>query len=270
MASLLSCRALGKSFGDQQLFDGIDLVLEPGDRVGLIGPNGSGKSTLLRIICGLEEPDRGRVILRRHTRVGFLAQSDTFTEEKNAVDNLSLALQDLDLDEAERHRRVHAILSRAEFPDADCPVHLLSGGWRKRLAICRALVVHPDVLVMDEPTNHLDIEGILWLERLLCARQPESPAAFLLVSHDRRFLENSVNRVVELSGIYPGGSFQVRGNYTTFLEKRYQFLAQQQDMERRLANKVRRETEWLRRGPKARSSKARFRIDEAHRLRDEL
>ncbi len=270
MASLLSCRALGKSFGDQQLFDGIDLVLEPGDRVGLIGPNGSGKSTLLRIICGLEEPDRGRVILRRHTRVGFLAQGDTFTEEKNAVDNLSLALQDLDLDEAERHRRVHAILSRAEFPDADCPVHLLSGGWRKRLAICRALVVHPDVLVMDEPTNHLDIEGILWLERLLCARQPESPAAFLLVSHDRRFLENSVNRVVELSGIYPGGSFQVRGNYTTFLEKRYQFLAQQQDMERRLANKVRRETEWLRRGPKARSSKARFRIDEAHRLRDEL
>ncbi len=270
MASLLSCRALGKSFGDQQLFDGIDLVLEPGDRVGLIGPNGSGKSTLLRIICGLEEPDRGRVILRRHTRVGFLAQSDTFTEEKNAVDNLSLALQGLDLDEAERHRRVHAILSRAEFPDADCPVHLLSGGWRKRLAICRALVVHPDVLVMDEPTNHLDIEGILWLERLLCARQPESPAAFLLVSHDRRFLENSVNRVVELSGIYPGGSFQVRGNYTTFLEKRYRFLARQQDMERRLANKVRRETEWLRRGPKARSSKARFRIDEAHRLRDEL
>ncbi len=270
MASLLSCQELGKSFGGQQLFDGIDLVLEPGDRVGLIGPNGSGKSTLLRILCDLETADRGRVILRRHARISYLAQSDTFAEEKNAVDNLVLALQDQDLDEAERYQRVHAILSRAEFPETGGPVRLLSGGWRKRLAICRALVTRPDILVMDEPTNHLDIEGILWLERFLAANLPESPSAFLLVSHDRRFLENTVNRVVELSRLYPGGSFQVRGNYSDFLEKRAQFLARQQDMEERLANKVRRETEWLRRGPKARATKARYRIDEAHRLQEEL
>ena len=270
MASLLSCQELGKSFGGQQLFDGIDLVLEPGDRVGLIGPNGSGKSTLLRILCDLETADRGRVILRRHARISYLAQSDTFAEEKNAVDNLALALQDQDLDEAERYQRVHAILSRAEFPETGGPVRLLSGGWRKRLAICRALVTRPDILVMDEPTNHLDIEGILWLERFLAANLPESPSAFLLVSHDRRFLENTVNRVVELSRLYPGGSFQVRGNYSDFLEKRAQFLARQQDMEERLANKVRRETEWLRRGPKARATKARYRIDEAHRLQEEL
>ncbi len=270
MTFLLSCRDLGKSFGGQQLFDGIDLVLEPGDRVGLIGPNGSGKSTLLRILCDLEPADRGRVILRRHARISYLAQSDTFAEEKNAVDNLVLALQDQDLDEAERYQRVHAILSRAEFPETGGPVRLLSGGWRKRLAICRALVTRPDILVMDEPTNHLDIEGILWLERFLAANLPESPSAFLLVSHDRRFLENTVNRVVELSRLYPGGSFQVRGNYSDFLEKRAQFLARQQDMEERLANKVRRETEWLRRGPKARATKARYRIDEAHRLQEEL
>ncbi len=270
MTFLLSCRDLGKSFGGQQLFDGIDLVLEPGDRVGLIGPNGSGKSTLLRILCDLEPADRGRVILRRHARISYLAQSDTFAEEKNAVDNLVLALQDQDLDEAERYQRVHAILSRAEFPETGGPVRLLSGGWRKRLAICRALVTRPDILIMDEPTNHLDIEGILWLERFLAANLPESPSAFLLVSHDRRFLENTVNRVVELSRLYPGGSFQVRGNYSDFLEKRAQFLARQQDMEERLANKVRRETEWLRRGPKARATKARYRIDEAHRLQEEL
>ncbi len=270
MTFLLTCQHLGKSFGGQQLFDGIDLVLEPGDRVGLIGPNGSGKSTLLRILCDLEPADRGRVILRRHARISYLAQSDTFAEEKNAVDNLVLALQDQDLDEAERYQRVHAILSRAEFPETGGPVRLLSGGWRKRLAICRALVTRPDILVMDEPTNHLDIEGILWLERFLAANLPESPSAFLLVSHDRRFLENTVNRVVELSRLYPGGSFQVRGNYSDFLEKRAQFLARQQDMEERLANKVRRETEWLRRGPKARATKARYRIDEAHRLQEEL
>ncbi len=270
MAFLLNCQELGKSFGDQRLFEAINLVLEPGDRVGLIGPNGSGKSTFLRILCGLEDADSGRVILRRHARISYLAQSDSFAEDRSASDNLSLALQKMDLDEAERYRRVQAILSRARFPDADAPVRLLSGGWRKRLAICRALVVHPDILVMDEPTNHLDIEGILWLEKILAASLPESPEAFLLVSHDRRFLENSVNRVVELSRLYPEGSFQVRGRYSTFLEKRKEFLARQEEVEERLANKVRRETEWLRRGPKARTSKARFRIDAAHRLQDEL
>ena len=270
MPNLLSCRDLSKAFGDQTLFSSVDLVIARGDRIGLIGPNGSGKSTLLRILCGLIEPDSGRLYLQKHIRISYLAQDDVFDEEKSCVDNLYEAVSDLNLETIQQYNRVHTMLSRAEFPDPDCPVNLLSGGWRKRLSICRALVVHPDILVMDEPTNHLDIQGILWLEKLLNASLPESPDAFLMVSHDRRFLENTVNRVIELSPAYPEGTLQVNGTYSVFLEKREIFLSSQQEQEERLANKVRRETEWLRRGPKARATKAKYRKDEAYRLQEEL
>ena len=270
MSLLLSCQGLAKAFGAQSLFSGIDFVLHSGDRVGLIGPNGSGKSTLLKILSGRIEADSGKLFLQKHTRVSFLAQEDSFAEDKSISDNLLLGLTDTAIEEAEAHNRVHTLISRAEFPDPECQVNLLSGGWRKRLSICRALVVHPDVLIMDEPTNHLDIEGILWLEKLLAARLPESPSAFLMVSHDRRFLENTVNRVMELSTAYPEGALQVEGAYSDFLIKRQEFLEQQQHLETRLANKMRRETEWLRRGPKARATKAKYRIDAAGRLEDEL
>ncbi len=270
MSYLLSCQNLGKSFGAQTLFSAIDLVVSKGDRIGLIGPNGSGKSTLLKILCGLVEPDNGRLFQQKHVRISYLAQSDIFADSKSAVDNLYDAVSGLDLESTEQYNRIHTILSRAEFVDPEIPVQQLSGGWRKRLAICRALVVHPDILVMDEPTNHLDIEGILWLEKILAAALPESPAGFIMVSHDRQFLENTVNRVIELSAAYPDGTLQINGNYSTFLEKRDLFLDQQQEQEERLANKVRRETEWLRRGPKARATKAKYRKDEAYRLQDEL
>lgn len=270
MPYLLSCRDLSKSFGAQTLFSSVDLVIAKGDRIGLIGPNGSGKSTLLKILCGLIDPDMGKLYRQKHVRISYLAQSDVFDEDKNSTDNLYAAVSSLNLEETQQYNRVHTLLSRAEFADPDCPVNLLSGGWRKRLSICRALVVYPDILVMDEPTNHLDIEGILWLEKLLNATLPESPDAFLMVSHDRRFLENTVNRVIELSPAYPEGTLQINGTYSTFLEKRELFLKGQQDQEERLANKVRRETEWLRRGPKARTTKAKYRKDEAYRLQDEL
>jgi ATP-binding cassette subfamily F protein uup len=270
MPPLLTCRNLSKSFGAQTLFSEVSMVLAPGDKVGLIGPNGSGKSTLLKILCGLIEPDQGEIHLQKHTRISYLAQADVFQEELSVTENLYGAATDLEIDETELFNRVHTLLSRAEFADPDSPVRLLSGGWRKRLAICRALVNHPDILVMDEPTNHLDIEGILWLEKLLASSLPESPAGFLMVSHDRQFLENTVTRIIELSAVYPEGTLQVNGNYSVFLEKRAEFLAGQQQQEERLANKVRRETEWLRRGPKARSTKAKYRKDEAYRLQDEL
>ncbi len=270
MCALLSCQDLTKAFGAQTLFSDITLVLNAGDKVGLIGPNGSGKSTLLKILCGLEHADNGTVFTQKLIRLSYVAQADVFNEKANCIDNLYDAVRTLDIDEAEQYNRVHAMLSRAQFEDQQQPVRLLSGGWRKRLAICRALVTRPDVLVMDEPTNHLDIEGILWLENLLGATLPESPAAFLMVSHDRRFLENTINRVIELAPVYPEGSFQVRGTYTDFLEKKSDYLLQRQNLEERLANKVRRETEWLRRGPKARTTKARYRIEEAGRLQDEF
>ena len=270
MSNLLNCQSLSKAFGAQMLFQNVDLVVSSGDRIGLIGPNGSGKSTLLRILCGLEDADQGKVVGQRHVRTGYLAQVDVFAEEKSVTDNLLLSLGGTDLEEVERYNRVQAILSRAEFFEDGQPVRLLSGGRRKRLSICRSLLTRPDVLIMDEPTNHLDIEGILWLEKMLSGMSPESPATFLLVSHDRRFLENCTNRIVELSPIYPQGSFQVDGRYSDFLEERGKYLAQQAQNEERLQNKVRRETEWLRRGPKARATKARYRIDEAYRLQGEL
>ncbi|MCL1981225.1 MAG: ABC-F family ATP-binding cassette domain-containing protein [Proteobacteria bacterium] len=270
MCALLSCQGLTKAFGAQVLFSGVTLVINSGDIVGLIGPNGSGKSTLLKILCGLEPADSGTVFTQKLLRIGYLSQQDILVEEAGCAGNLHAACEGLDIDETERYNRVNALLSQARFPDPQQPVRLLSGGWRKRLAVCRALVNRPDILVMDEPTNHLDIEGILWLERLLGVALPESPAAVLMVSHDRRFLENTVNRVVELAPVYPEGSFQVRGGYADFLEKKTDYLLQRQNLEERLANKVRRETEWLRRGPKARTTKARYRIEEAGRLQDEL
>ncbi|MBU1234172.1 MAG: ABC-F family ATP-binding cassette domain-containing protein [Proteobacteria bacterium] len=270
MSHLLTCQGLGKSFGAQRLFVNINLVINDGDRIGLIGPNGSGKSTFLNLVCNRMDPDEGKIVRRRHVRSAYLEQSDVFDEQASVVENLQAALDGCALDETERYNRVQALLSRAEFPDTSIPVQLLSGGWRKRLAICRSLVVQPDILVMDEPTNHLDIEGVIWLEKMLSGTLPESPNAFLLVSHDRRFLENTVNRVVELSAVYPEGSLQVEGGYSHFLKVRAEFLQQQQQLEERLANKMRREAEWLSRGPKARATKARYRIDEAHKLKGHL
>ncbi len=270
MANLLSCHSLTKSFGAQILFKNISLVIKSGDRIGLIGPNGSGKSTLLKILCRLEDADEGNVLSQKYVQTSYLAQSESFDEDKGALDNLLLSLVDAEIDDIEKHKRAHALLSRAEFPDSDVAVKLLSGGWRKRLSICRALVSEPDVLVMDEPTNHLDIEGILWLERMLSGVLPESPSAFLLVSHDRQFLQNCTSRVIELSATYPEGSFQVDGPYSKFVEEREKLLNLQAEEEVRLSNKVRRETEWLRRGPKARTTKARYRIDAAYSLQDEL
>ena len=270
MSNILSCQDVSKAFGAQQLFSHISFSVDSGDRIGLIGPNGSGKSTLLRIISGLEEPDSGQVVCQKHVRLSYLAQQDIFDDEANITDNLLLALRDSEDDQAERMHRVQALLSRAEFADSEIQVGRLSGGWRKRLAICRSLLASPEILIMDEPTNHLDIEGILWLEKILGGGLADGPQAWILVSHDRRFLENCSTRIIELSQVYPEGSLQVDGRYSDFLEARAAFLEQQAEVEVRLANKVRRETEWLRRGPKARATKAKYRIDEAHRLQQEL
>ena len=270
MSMLLSCRAISKAYGAQKLFAGLDLVIHSGDRIGLIGANGSGKSTLLKILCGREEPDSGAVDRRSNLVISHLDQGDIFLEHLGPLENLLEALQSSPRPEAQKLNRAQALLSRIEIEDQGRPVSLLSGGWRKRLSICRALVNEPDLLVMDEPTNHLDIAGILWLERLIGSNSVLSPSTFVVVSHDRRFLENCTNRTVELGATYPSGTFQVDDTYSGFLEKKVQFLDQQHKLEEKLANKVRRETEWLRRGPKARTTKDKYRIEEAHRLHEQL
>lgn len=286
---LVSVTGLSKSFTAHPLFSNIALGVAEDERMGLIGPNGSGKSTLLKIIAGMEEPDRGAVHRRKDVRVVYLPQEDRF-DPGDTVEQVLLKALPKDLTGErpkgprnsladnlahghvagqpgqEAYQRVWTIGSRLNLPDGDTLVETLSGGWRKRLALARTLIQEPDLLLLDEPTNHLDLEGILWLEKLLL----QVPFAFILVSHDRIFLENVTNRIVELNRTYPEGYLRVEGNYSTFLDKREELLAAQEAREQVLANKVRREIEWLRRGPKARTTKARARIDEAHRLQDEL
>jgi ATP-binding cassette subfamily F protein uup len=270
MTLLLNCQELSKTIGPRPLFTSLSLTVHQGDRLGIIGANGSGKTTLLRILCGLDTPDSGHLTLGSSIRAGYLPQDDQLPEQAAAIQVLLDSLRGLRLGEGEKYNRAQAMLSRAEFERAEIPVHTLSGGWRKRLAICAALVREPDLLVMDEPTNHLDLEGILWLEKLVNSSFPGSPAAVVMVSHDRLFLENTASRIMELSRLYPEGCLQVAGNYSEFLRRKELFLAQQLGQEERLANKVRRETEWLQRGPKARTTKAKYRIDEAQRLQEEF
>jgi ATP-binding cassette subfamily F protein uup len=170
----------------------------------------------------------------------------------------------LDVHEAEVEASI--LLGKVGFTDFDQKVETLSGGWRKRLAIARSLIRKPDLLLLDEPTNHLDLEGILWLEELLIAAR----FSFLLVTHDRYFLENVSNRVVELSRAYADGYLSAAGPYSDFLVKREEHLDAQARNAQALASKVRREIEWLRRGAKARTTKAKGRIEQAGQMMQEL
>jgi ATP-binding cassette subfamily F protein uup len=265
MAILLSAAALGKSFGARVLFENLSLSLSEGERTGLIGPNGSGKTTLLEILAGREAPDAGVRALRKQTRLAYVPQESVFGPDDTVGSVLTAAVAGLPLEEQERTARKEMMLGRAGFETPATPAAALSGGWRKRLAIAAALVTSPDVLLLDEPTNHLDLEGILWLENAILAAN-----ACLVVTHDRYFLENVATRMMEVNRVYPQSAFQVDGNYSEFLERRAEFLEAQAKRQDSLAAKVRREVEWLRRGPKARTGKSRARIDAAGRLIEEL
>ena len=261
----ITTHSISKSFGSRPLFTDISFSFSPNEKLGLIGPNGSGKSTLLKILADIEYPDSGDVSWKRGTSLTYLPQEDIFNPNKTVAELLFADLP-TDLEKWERAKRVDEIRALVEFDDLQQQVGQLSGGWRKRLAIGQALLRNPDVLLMDEPTNHLDLEGILWLEKLL----KSAKFAFILVSHDRFFLENVTNRIVELDRRYINGYLKVEGNYSVFIERRARYIAQQTRQELTLSNTVRREIEWLRRGPKARTTKARFRRDSANQLIDDL
>jgi ATP-binding cassette subfamily F protein uup len=265
MAVLLTCSDLRKSFGARTVFQDLSFTISDGERAGLIGPNGSGKTTLLEVLAGNEPPDDGIRALRKQTRLAYVPQDSVFRPGYTVQSVLAAAVAPLPVDEAEKQGLVQAMLGRAGFSDPGAAATELSGGWKKRLAIAAALVTAPDLLLLDEPTNHLDLEGILWLERAIAAGN-----ACLVVTHDRYFLENVATRMVEINPAYPQNAFQVKGNYSDFLEKREEFFAAEARHREALATKVRREVEWLRRGPKARTGKSRARIDAAGRLIDEL
>jgi ATP-binding cassette subfamily F protein uup len=267
MNVLLTAEALSKSFGARALFENLSFALFEGDHVGLVGPNGSGKTTLLKILAGVDEPDSGTRALRKSVRVGYVPQDPVFAPGRTIEEVLLDAIaHDETLDDYERTSRVAQALGKAGFNDRTQQTDILSGGWRKRLAIARELAREPDVLLLDEPTNHLDVEAILWLESLLRSE----PEAFIVVSHDRYFLDNVAKRMLELNRIYPDGLFQSDGSYTDFLEKRDELLRNEAAYQDTLANLVRREVEWLRRGPKARTTKAKARIQSADKLIVEL
>jgi ATP-binding cassette subfamily F protein uup len=263
---LINAQGLSKAYGAMPLFQNISFVVSEGDRIGLIGPNGSGKSTLLGIISGRLEPDSGEVAARKHIKLSHVTQESQFVSKETVRSVIAKALERFAVPEAEREGRLRETLGRAGFEDFETDAAALSGGWRKRLAIAEALVRQPDVLLLDEPTNHLDIEGIEWLETLL----QDASFACVLVSHDRYFLENVSTETVELNRAYPEGLLRVTGNYSSFLEKKEEFLHAQARHQESLENRVRTEIEWLRRGPKARTTKAKARINTANQLISEL
>src|SRR5829696_4885351 len=220
MSLLLSCDRLSKAYGPRLLFRDISISFDDTERTGLIGPNGSGKSTLMKILAGTEQPDDGTITTRRQLRVGYLPQHDVFEPGQTVHDALTEAAAAEHLDAHEAEVEASILLGKLAFADFDQKVDTLSGGWRKRLAIARALIRHPDLLLLDEPTNHLDLDGILWLEDLLTGAR----FSFLLVTHDRYFLENVSNRVVELSRAYADGYLSAAGLYSDFLVKREEHL----------------------------------------------
>ena len=266
MPPILNAQNISKSYGALPLFRNVAFTIAEGDRIGLIGPNGSGKSTLLQMLSGAIEPDSGEVALRKRTRLSYVHQESQFAPGQTVRSVIEAALQRSAVPADEWQARLAETLGRAGFEDTGVTAESLSGGWRKRLAIAEALVQQPDILLLDEPTNHLDLAAIEWLEELLQA----ASFASVVVSHDRYFLENVATAMVELNRAYPDGLLRVAGNYSKLLEEKEAFLRAQAKHQEALENRVHREIEWLRRGPKARTSKSKARIDKANQLIGEL
>lgn len=249
------------------MFKELSLSIFEKDHIGLIGPNGSGKTTLLKILASVDKSDSGTVSFKRGLKIGYVPQTCAFPD-KTPEEILVEALRGHDhLPEYEKQRLAQTYLSKLEFKENETILaSQLSGGWKKRLGFAVALITSPDLLLLDEPTNHLDLEGIIWLEKFLL----KAVSTFLLVSHDRYFLENVTNKVMEIDQVYPYGCFSIEGSYSFFLQKKGEFLEGQLQHERSLASKARHETEWLRASPKARTTKAQSRIDNARQVIKEL
>jgi ATP-binding cassette subfamily F protein uup len=292
--NLITLDHVSKQYSERLLLDGVSLLVNDGDRIGLIGVNGSGKTTLLRLIAGLESPDVGSVTVRGGVRIEFLPQEPRLDDELSVLEQLfrsdspqmrllqeyeqtSDRLRRLPNDQALQARltalsaemdhsdgwaaeaNAKAILTRLGIADFGAPVRTLSGGERKRVALARALIDRADLLILDEPTNHIDADTIAWLEEYLLT----APGALLMVTHDRYFLDRVVNRIVEIDRrqlvSYPG-------NYTRYLElrtERHERLAQ---AEAKRTNLLRRELEWLHRSAAARTTKQKARKQRAEEM----
>jgi ATP-binding cassette subfamily F protein uup len=262
LTPIISLQEASKGFSEAPLFSGLSLTVHEQERLALIGNNGSGKSTLLKILAGIEDLDGGVISFRKGLQCAYVPQQDIFPSNTTVGEVIENTLAKNGLDHYEIARRSNIYLGAVGFHDDSTRVDALSGGWKKRLSIACALALEPDCILLDEPTNHLDIESILWLEDYLDVAR----CALVFVSHDRYFIERLANRVLEINKIFPGHTIECDGGYSDYLERREERLEHLQQQRSSLANKVRREVEWLRQGVKARTTKSRARINEAHKL----
>ena len=286
----LSVEQLSKSYNEQPLFNDITFGINQGQKVALVGKNGSGKSTLLKIIGGLESPDHGKVVFRKGIKLSFLSQNPEFNNHLTVRDYIfnqdnellltvseyEQFIESTDPDIASRRyqelinkmdalsawdfeSQVKQILGKLGIHDLDLFVDELSGGQKKRVALAATLVEKPDFLILDEPTNHLDIEVIEWLEKYLSTQN----MSLLLVTHDRYFLEGVTNEIIEIDD---QTIYTYKGSYSYYLEKKSERKVQEAAEVSKAKNLLVKELDWLRRMPKARGTKAKYRIDAAHEL----
>ncbi len=279
-----------KAHGDKVILDDVSLSFYPGAKIGVVGPNGMGKSTLLKVMAGLEEVSNGEARLTPGYTVGILQQEPPLDEDKTVIENIRMAFADV-LAKIDRFNQISAEMADpdADFdalmaemgtlqeaidaangwdldsqlsqamdalqcPDPDMPVNVLSGGERRRVALCRLLLEAPDLLLLDEPTNHLDAESVLWLEQFL----QRYPGAVLAVTHDRYFLDHVAEWICEVDR---GQLFPYKGNYSTYLETKAARLEAQGQREAKLAKRLKEELEWVRSSPKARQAKSKARLE---------
>jgi len=288
MINYLQATGISRRIGDIVLFENLTFSAGSEDRIGIVAVNGAGKSSLLDVLSGREQPDSGTITRRRGITIGYLRQipelndestvfdevfySDTPAlslirqyEEAIAADNteaVASLVQAMDDNKAWDYEvRVKQILSILSIPDHNALISTLSGGQKKRVALAKVLIEDPDLLILDEPTNHLDVEMAEWLEEYLI----KAGKAVILVTHDRYFLDNVCTVIYELSG---GDLLRYEGNYGYFLDKREERLANEKATAEKARNLLRTELDWIRRMPKARSHKAKYRIDAFHQLKE--
>lgn len=260
MVSYLQIENLTKSYGDRLLFADVTFGVYEGDKIGLIAQNGKGKSTLLSIIAGEEDYDSGRVVFRNGLKVGYLRQTPVFPDGATVLEAATPETTSSD-DDWNMEDRVRSLLGTFGIHDTSRPVATLSGGQQKRVALARTLLSEPQMLILDEPTNHLDIDMIEWLENYLSRQR----VTLLLVTHDRWFLDRVCDKIIELDRQQ---IFTYQGDYNYYLQKRQERMENLSRELDKVRNLLRTEQEWMRRQPQARGSKAKYRIDNFHQLKE--
>ena len=284
---IVTAQELTVEYGEQKVLSAATLSIHELDRIGLVGRNGAGKSTFLKIIAGMMEPDSGTVIRKKNLRSGFLSQEFTLNESKTVHENIlegaahitslidtyqslpahseehhALEVQISALDGWDLERKITMLSEALNAPAPEKTVSLLSGGERRRVALCKTLISQPELLILDEPTNHLDTDSIGWIENFLA----DYKGTCIFVTHDRYFLDRIANRIVELSN---GTLYSHQGNYTDYLMNQMQRQAQKETEERKRQNFLRRELTWVMTGPRARRTKAKSRLDTYYEIAEQ-